>query len=259
MCVKEQRSLLDQIFDHPKSAGFLAFLALALAFSPKASLIGTWTCLIAAWIFASAMIFGIPRLRRRQNGKTIGTVSVLLLAVVLFAFGYWLRGGDGNVAGFMQLGKAFFNKGLVAENQRLQISIWIKNGGQTPVTNEFQFFAVKLVPVGSDPDATDRQVHADSLREALAQHSKWINEGKQGATISKGEGAWDTLLIPDKPQSPLTKEQADSILSGQYRLYVYVWSRWRDAPLDLDRCGWLQPPLTSEYEKEKLIWHLCSE
>ena len=57
---EEKKSLLDLIADHPKLAGFIAFIAFAATFSPRVSGIAMWICLFAAWFFATAMIVGLP-------------------------------------------------------------------------------------------------------------------------------------------------------------------------------------------------------
>jgi hypothetical protein len=70
---------------------------------------------------------------------------------------------------------------------------------------------------------------------------------------------WQTLYMPDLKQVPLTKEQADGLMKGTFRLYVYAWARWRDAPHDVDMCEWLQPPKEKTIDNKQLIWHLCAQ
>jgi energy-coupling factor transporter transmembrane protein EcfT len=75
------------ILNHPKFAGFLAFVALAITFSPRASMTGTWICLGAAFVFGLLMVVGLKR-----KGDALVWIAVCLLAVSLFSFGEWLTG-----------------------------------------------------------------------------------------------------------------------------------------------------------------------
>src|SRR5690242_21833415 len=75
------------ILDSPKTAGFLACLALAIAFSPRASVTATWVCSLGAFVFGSLTVAG---LRDKPVGLVV--VSIALLATSLLAFGSWLSG-----------------------------------------------------------------------------------------------------------------------------------------------------------------------
>jgi hypothetical protein len=74
--------------DHPKVAGFLAAIALAIAFTPKASIVGSWVSLGLAMVFGIAMLFGIAERQRWGWVNKIASVCALLLIVA--AFGIWL-------------------------------------------------------------------------------------------------------------------------------------------------------------------------
>ncbi len=102
-------------------------------------------------------------------------------------------------------------------------------------------------------------MHSGFLANALKANADFLNSGKKGLTVSKGEGPWVTLFLPKESEPPLTQAQVDGILQGSYRLYVYAWARWRDAANDLDFCEWLQKPEAKEIDNEKLIWHLCAD
>jgi hypothetical protein len=165
------------------------------------------------------------------------------------------RDAQSNAKGFMQFGEAWFHTKEIAVNKELSLSLWMKNNGGEPVYNMYPYFAVSLAPLGTDEAATDLKTHADMLRDALLYQAQMLNEGKNGKTLGKGEGLWESMTIP-----PLTDYQAKGILNGRMRLYVYEWARWRDAPHDLDTCLWLQPPPTPDVSDFKqLIWHPCSE
>jgi hypothetical protein len=157
--------------------------------------------------------------------------------------------------GFVQFGDAWFYTKEISANAPLAINLSMMNKGNTPVDDLYPYFAATVAPTGPDPDATDRKTHADFLKGALTYQEQLINDGKAGRPLGKGESFWSTLTFPS-----LNDDQAQGVLSGQVRLYVYAWARWRDAPRDLDNCIWLQPPPTPDVSDfKKLIWHLCAE
>jgi hypothetical protein len=177
------------------------------------------------------------------------------LAVVLVIFAFVMHRMQGK--GFMQLGYARFVNKRLAPGERLSVNIWIKNNGGQAVDDTYVLFGVVLGPVVSE--GTDRDTHASLHSRALESYVKMRNEGQPGITVGKGEGVWDTLVVPKPPEAALTQDRIDDILRGSQRLYVFAWARWKDAPHDLDFCEWLQPPLTNEINNANLIWHLCAD
>jgi hypothetical protein len=91
---EHQKSLLDHIADHPKVAAILALLAFAASFSPRVSVMALWICLFTAWLFAAAMILGIPKLRRNERRIIWTSLLILIIGAILFAYGWWLRGSS---------------------------------------------------------------------------------------------------------------------------------------------------------------------
>lgn len=159
----------------------------------------------------------------------------------------------------MQLGKVWFNTKQIQANGRLKISVWVKNEGGEPVDNMYPYFQIRLVRLGPNVDATDREIHAAFLKDAEQAHAKMLSDGKRGVSVGKGHGIWETMEMPNQSDAPLSQDQVDGIMQGRLRIYVYTWVRWRDAPHDLDFCQWLQPPTTAVLDNDNLIWHVCSE
>lgn len=89
---KSDRNPIDWIMDHPKLAGFLALLALAITFSPKASVMGTWICLSVAEGFAIAMLAGFAKERSFPKPMIITTLASSIIGLCLLVFGFWLTG-----------------------------------------------------------------------------------------------------------------------------------------------------------------------
>src|SRR5437879_13815504 len=78
------RPAVDFILDHPKTAGFLAAIALAISLSPKASTMGSWICLFIALLFAIAMVVGF-REKYRLHYVWV-CLMVLVVLAILSAF-----------------------------------------------------------------------------------------------------------------------------------------------------------------------------
>jgi hypothetical protein len=157
--------------------------------------------------------------------------------------------------GFMQFGDAWFATKKLVVGPPLAINLSLMNKGSVPVEDMYVYFEATLTPRGQDPNATDRKTHANFLNGALKAQDEAIRQGKPGQTLGTGESIWGTLTF-----RPLTIADVNAIMSGEARLYIYVWSRWQDEPHDLDKCLWLQPPPTPDISDfKKLIWHKCSE
>jgi hypothetical protein len=199
-----------------------------------------------------------PRFYRLQ---LYGAATMVLAICVLAAYPVWrMRREDKiTVPGFMQFYKAWFNSKKFSAKERISVNLWLRNLGGEPVDNVFTVFIVNLAGPGANSHATDREVHAKLLKDALQSHSQMINDGKKGISVGKEQGVWVTMETPNPSDPPLTQEQVDELMQGRLRMYVYAWSRWKDAPHDLDFCEWLQPPLTNELNNDKLIWHVCAE
>lgn len=86
----ERRPVLNYIADHPKLAGFFACLAIAIAFTPKTSVIASWICLLLAWLFAVGMIAGSPLVKGKRFTRILITFASVVLFLALAAFGVWL-------------------------------------------------------------------------------------------------------------------------------------------------------------------------
>ncbi len=155
-------------------------------------------------------------------------------------------------AGFIQFARMpeFLNNGQIAEGVPITTNLFLTNRGSEPVDDFVRVFATAIVSVqGKDPDQVDREVHSALSKQAI----KNMKTAKKGPTINVNDVAWNTLSSP-----PLTKEQADGILRGTLRFYVYGWARWKDELHDFDSCIWLQAPSVPQVDSNKAVWHVCS-
>lgn len=85
---KQQPAVIHWILDHPKLAGFLGAIALAVGFSPKVSGVASWICIVIAIIFGVAMLLGLGE--KQQWAKKTRLVGVVGLVAALLLFGFWL-------------------------------------------------------------------------------------------------------------------------------------------------------------------------
>ena len=96
---EQPKSPFDHIADHPKFAAILALVAFATSFSPRASMMALWICVFLAWVFSSAMIVGLPKLRSSKHRIMLSTLSIVIAAILLFSYGKWLRGSGNPTSG----------------------------------------------------------------------------------------------------------------------------------------------------------------
>jgi hypothetical protein len=61
-----KQSWWNYLADHPKTAGATALIALAVSFSPKASVAACWLLIAASWIIAAAAISGTPVIKKSK-------------------------------------------------------------------------------------------------------------------------------------------------------------------------------------------------
>jgi hypothetical protein len=81
------QGMWDYITDHPKVAGVLALLAFAATFSPKASTVAAWLCIVAAWALALLWMAGIPAIKAQRKSWIPVVVAALVLGAGMFLYG----------------------------------------------------------------------------------------------------------------------------------------------------------------------------
>jgi hypothetical protein len=155
-------------------------------------------------------------------------------------------------AGFIQFARMpeFLNNGRVAEGTPITTNLFLMNRGSEPVDNFTRYLGIGLVSIKEkDANQVDREIHSAFSKDAV----KTIKTSKRGVTLNVGDVAWNTLSTP-----VLTKEQADQLLNGTLRFYVYGWARWKDELHDFDSCMWLQAPSVAQIDSNTAVWHVCS-
>lgn len=86
-----EKNLWNHLTDHPKIAGALAMIALAVTFSPRLSLSACCFCLFGAYILFMAAVDGYPALRKSRHRSWLILVIAVVSASALFQLGIWLN------------------------------------------------------------------------------------------------------------------------------------------------------------------------
>lgn len=152
--------------------------------------------------------------------------------------------------GFLQVGNIVLRNQSIEAGAQISMNIFVTNKGTEPVLDYERYFGIAI----ASSKFTDRDVHKEFLRQALATHREFMKEKHFPRELGVGQQFWDTITTP-----PLTEEKARFLLNGTNRLYVYVWCRWKDERRDLDDCTWLQPPPTPHIDNGSLVWHQCAD
>src|SRR5258708_7741448 len=84
----KQPAMIHWILDHPKLAGLLAAVALAVGFSPRASRLASGLCLVTATIFGIAMIIGIKE--KKEWSNLFAGTCIVFFCIAMLLFGSWL-------------------------------------------------------------------------------------------------------------------------------------------------------------------------
>ncbi len=192
-----------------------------------------------------------------QTRHERGAVSFLCL-ITAGLLCWWILHVEGirSGGGFMQVGEVHFADMPIAAGNRFVANVGIKNAGSTAVDNVYRYFEMTLTPI---TEHVDEEWHPKFLSHALAEQADSISKGNRGVTVGSGHGIWNTLTVPKQTDPPLAPEMAQAIRDNKYRLYVYVWSRWKDSPHDLDACRWVQIPPDGYIRDSQIYWHVCED
>ncbi len=127
-------NLWNYVSDHPKFAGLLAFVALAVTFSPKASVMATWICLFLAWVLAVAMISGTTSLRASRYRVVYTAVLAVFLGSLFIPFGWWLTEPQPTEIASKDVLNSLKEKLSGLFNERLETKVFRKGEQNQPPT-----------------------------------------------------------------------------------------------------------------------------
>lgn len=85
-----ERGWAHFVTDHPKTAGVVAMIALAVAFSGKLDTYAVWFCLLIAYLFCFLEIPQVPKIRDSRKPLLWKTVFRIFSFILVGGFGYWL-------------------------------------------------------------------------------------------------------------------------------------------------------------------------
>jgi hypothetical protein len=120
---QREPALIHWVLDHPKLAGFAAFIALAVTFTPKASILASWVSLGIATVFGIAMLWGFAA--KKQWRRSAKVAYVTLFVLLILSFGMWLTDGKESM-------KECYNAVLLRNPEVGGDSIRFRRGVQAP-------------------------------------------------------------------------------------------------------------------------------
>ena len=165
------------------------------------------------------------------------------------------------LTGFMQLAGVNVVTKLLAENEPISLNVGFTMNGAHPISDVYLFEQAAIADYHKKPDEkTEREAEEylhKTFDEEIPKQERLIAEQKlKGQAIGVGVGVlWRTVKT-----SPLTKEQVSGLVSGESRLYLMTWNRWKDSrdhSGKLITCTWLQAPASTDLSREQMVWHLC--
>jgi hypothetical protein len=231
---KHEQNLWDNLTDHPKIAGALALIALAVSFSPKLSSVACWLCLFAAYILVMAAVDGSPTLLNSPHRSKLMLVVAIAFAAFVLQFGLWLNRpkleGSPEETQF-RLGKLIYLQPGVGQPER--IDVYFQNIGPSNITLKT---AYNVAIVDSDrnihfgPDnGEDYQVQANSIVDVEEQvwtafEAKISRDpkGMSGAIITTPfQSHWTSLLGP-----PISKEEILALYERNDKVLIFVTARF---------------------------------
>lgn len=87
---KSPTTVWSYIIDHPRIAGVVALLALAATFSPKASIVASYICIVLAFLLLFAFVVGEAKIKTSKCPRIYMFLTALLLAIPLGLYALWL-------------------------------------------------------------------------------------------------------------------------------------------------------------------------
>ena len=149
--------------------------------------------------------------------------------------------------GFLQLDQLTFTSREIEAGLPLKLRIQVSNRGQEPISDAYFYSVVNLIASTAYSD----DIHKNFLNNAKVDYKKQVTLKHPGTSLGVGQGIWRDLGF-DK----LAQEQFDKLKSGDLRLYVFTWGKWKNQSGDLDQCVWLKIPEDNNLAQE-LTWRDC--
>jgi hypothetical protein len=151
--------------------------------------------------------------------------------------------------GSLALDRIFVRTPKIEAGQPISANVFLINNGTEAMYDLRSYYGIALAD--SANDKTDTEMEA-AFRKERKRVYKTVAKNRHGEILGIHNEVWNTLNLPS-----LTEQQADAILHGKNRLYVFAWATWKDSPRDFEVCYWLQAPDAPEILQEKLVWHSC--
>lgn len=133
-------------------------------------------------------------------------------------------------------------------------NIIYENVGSQPVHDSYHVEALGFALAGPEEEQKVRNLFETGKK----QKQKEIRERHmRGDDVAINAPVYRSVTSA----TALTRDGADGIMTGSIKLYLLIWSSWRDSHNQLGKfevCYWLQPPQTRELTVQNAIWHTCT-
>ena len=221
--VHQDKSTWDHITDHPKIAGVLALLALAATFSPKASALASWGCIVIAWSLTVAFAGGAPVIRRQNRRKLYTGIIAVCSALGFGAYGAWLT-GQGH-AREPERSKAYLRVESITANlfpnRPISCTVKIGNSSTATATNP-RHTLINGITAGTLGEIGERHLFESLISAANSSISSSSTfEIRPGAAVFFKTGTAKEPAI-DVGNIPLDPDIYKQIKTGKKHFYVMV-------------------------------------
>jgi hypothetical protein len=222
-----EKGLFDHISDHPKLSGFLAFIAFAATFSPRVSGTAVWLCLLGAWVFASGMIVGVPRLCIHRWRKPISGALIFLVALGLVIYGRWLTGSSSVSREQFRLGKIAFSPPV--EGKPPAVDIHYSNLGPKSIdlVGHYGLYVVSTGKIRGDNYSAEVQPNdVIELQEKIWSNflTTYDNTDMSKASIVPPYRDFWTSAIN---RVPLSRDEARELSGNTQQVAIFLTQRFR--------------------------------
>jgi hypothetical protein len=141
---------------------------------------------------------------------------------------------------------------------QLAFNLKLLSRSPLPVDGLIHYFAAAAGPIpnvnnweSEEDEKVDREVFA-RFHKASVKEWQAIKPGQPRISIETGKGVYNTVAF-----GFATQEDVDNVMKGKVRLYAYIRARWKGSSRELEECEWMQPPSTTVFQDDRIVWHAC--
>ena len=242
------QTIVDLVLDHPKLAGLIAFVALAISLSPRATTVGSWICLFVALLFAVAMVAGFREKYRLHTGWIV--LMSVAVAAVLGGIGYWLTHAAQETPKTVTVTAELHGQSKLLVNSvefnpamkglSREYNVWFTNIGQEPAQHRRNVSGIGLED--HVLSATETQGKFDNVKNLISTSAAYPNDQQPS------EKWWFTKDFTYKSLAVAKK-----VKRNKAYLYAIVYMTYED-----QASGSHETAFCAFYQGDMRIAHLCN-